>query len=132
MLDSTQTILLIVIVLLTILLLVLGIQVFVVLRDAHKAIHKLNKILDDASGSISTLSSLKFLIPVVSLIGVLLFKREELFKGTLKEILKKLSSPQEKKVQREKQVVEVVKEANGEAKREQKPARRFFKGTKPL
>ncbi len=49
MIDSTQLVLLIVIVVLTILLLVLGIQVFFILKELRKTIFKMNKVLDDAS-----------------------------------------------------------------------------------
>lgn len=50
--DSVQLVLLIVIILLTILLVVLGVQVFFILRDVRRALDKANKVLEDA-GSIA-------------------------------------------------------------------------------
>lgn len=54
--EPTQVLLFAVVTILTILLLVVGIQVFFVLRDAKKTLDKVNKILDDAglvSGSVA-------------------------------------------------------------------------------
>jgi uncharacterized protein YoxC len=47
MFDPAQILLFIVILILTILLLVLGIQVFFILRDVRQTIAKANKVLDD-------------------------------------------------------------------------------------
>lgn len=47
MIDSVQATLLLVIVVLTVLLIVLGVQVFFVLKDLRTTITKANKILDD-------------------------------------------------------------------------------------
>jgi hypothetical protein len=47
MIDPAQTVLFIVVVILTILLIVLGIQVFFILRGLRKTIEKVNKVLDD-------------------------------------------------------------------------------------
>lgn len=65
MMDSAQIVLLFVIIVLTILLLILGMQVFFILREFRKTVMKANKVLDDTSaitesisGPISTLSSL--------------------------------------------------------------------------
>ena len=65
MIDPAQTALYLVIIVLTILLVVLGIQVFFILRELRKTIEKANKVLDDTgvitesvSGPISSLSSL--------------------------------------------------------------------------
>ncbi|MBI2028118.1 MAG: hypothetical protein HYT07_00780 [Candidatus Levybacteria bacterium] len=65
MIDSAQTILFVVIVALTILLLVLGVQVFFILRDLRKTVSKANKVLDNTnvitqsvSSPISSLSSI--------------------------------------------------------------------------
>lgn len=52
MIDSVQLILVLVIVILTVLLVVLGIQVYFILKDLRKTIAKANKVLDDA-GSIA-------------------------------------------------------------------------------
>ena len=56
MIDSTQLILLFVIVVLTVLLLILGIQVFFILRELRKSIFKMNKVLDDASSITESVS----------------------------------------------------------------------------
>ncbi|MBI2621088.1 MAG: hypothetical protein HYW63_00385 [Candidatus Levybacteria bacterium] len=65
MFDPAQILLFIVIITLTILLMVLGIQVFFILRDLRKTISKANKVLDNTgqitesvSAPISGLSSL--------------------------------------------------------------------------
>jgi len=47
--DSAQAILVIVIILLTVLLLVLGVQVFFILREFRKTVSKANKVLDNTS-----------------------------------------------------------------------------------
>jgi len=52
MIDSTQILLIVVIVVLSILLSVIGIQVFFILREVQRSIQKMNKMLDDA-GTIS-------------------------------------------------------------------------------
>lgn len=64
MIDTAQAILLFVVVVLTLLLAVLGIQVFFILRDLRKTVEKANKVLDDTSiitesvsGPISSLSN---------------------------------------------------------------------------
>ena len=56
MIDTAQGILLFVVVVLTILLVVLGVQVFFILREFRKTVNKANKVLDDTSsitGSVS-------------------------------------------------------------------------------
>lgn len=65
MIDPAQTALFLVIIVLTILLIVLGIQVFFVLRELRKTLEKANKVLDDTgtitesvSKPIASLSSL--------------------------------------------------------------------------
>ena len=65
MTDPAQTALFIVVIVLTILLVVLGIQVFFILRELRKTIYKANKVLDDTgtitesvSRPISSLSSI--------------------------------------------------------------------------
>lgn len=65
MIDSVQLVLLLVIVILTILLVVLGVQVFFILKDLRKTIMKANKVLDNAglitdniSAPVETLSSM--------------------------------------------------------------------------
>jgi hypothetical protein len=65
MTDPAQTALFLVIIVLTILLVVLGVQVFFILRELRKTVEKFNKVLDDTSvitesvsKPISSLSSL--------------------------------------------------------------------------
>ena len=65
MVDPAQLALFLVIVILTILLVVLGIQVFFILRELRKTLEKANKVLDDTgnitesvSGPISNISTL--------------------------------------------------------------------------
>ena len=52
MTDPAQTALFLVVIILTILLIVLGVQVFFILRGLRKTIEKANKVLDD-TGSIT-------------------------------------------------------------------------------
>jgi len=52
MVDSTQILIVIVVVALTLLLSVIGIQVFFILREVQRSIQKMNEILDDA-GTVS-------------------------------------------------------------------------------
>mgnify|MGYP001567633098 CR=1 FL=1 len=79
MIDPAQTALFIVIIVLTLLLLVLGVQVFFILRDFRKTINKANKVLDDTgvitesvSGPISNLSNMATGLKVGSVIASLL------------------------------------------------------------
>ena len=65
MIDPAQLALFLVIIILTILLIVLGVQVFFILRELRRTLEKANKVLDDTgnitesvSGPISSLSSL--------------------------------------------------------------------------
>ena len=65
MFDPAQILLFIVIIILTILLLVLGIQVFFILKDLRQTISKANRVLDNTgeitesvSGPVSSLSSI--------------------------------------------------------------------------
>lgn len=65
MIDSVQLILLVVIVALTVLLVVLGVQVFFILRDLRRTIRKTNRVLDNANsitenidGPLAAISSL--------------------------------------------------------------------------
>ncbi|SRR6266403_2032852 len=80
MIDSVQLILLLVIITLTLLLVVLGIQVFYILRDLRKTIKKTNKILENADaitegieGPISAISSLVLGAKATSLISIVKF-----------------------------------------------------------
>jgi len=83
MIDPAQTALFLVIIVLTLLLLVLGVQVFFILRELRKTVDKANKVLDDTglitesvSGPISSLSSLATGIKTGAAIAQLLKKRK--------------------------------------------------------
>lgn len=54
--DIAQIILILVIVTLTIVLVVLGVQIFFVLRQSNETLRKVNKILDGASGIVGNSS----------------------------------------------------------------------------
>jgi hypothetical protein len=65
MIDPAQIALFLVIIVLSVLLLILGVQVFFILRELRQTVAKANKVLDDTglitesvSGPISTLSTL--------------------------------------------------------------------------
>lgn len=91
MIDTIQLVLLLVIVVLAIFLLVLGVQVFFILKDFRKTIWKFNRVLDDTelitnsiSKPISNLSGLASglraggsILTVVKLIKTLVGKDEE-------------------------------------------------------
>lgn len=79
MMDTAQILLVFVIVVLTILLLILGVQVFFILREFRKTVTKANKVLDDTgvitesvSGPISNISTLTTGLKVGTLIAKLL------------------------------------------------------------
>lgn len=92
MFDNTQTLLVAVVIALTLLLSLIGVQVFFVLREVKKTIEKFNKIIDDAgvvSGSVSkSISSLSNSITSISGITGLL--------GWLSKKRKKAVEPKEK------------------------------------
>lgn len=56
MVDVVQIVLLLVIVVLTVLLLVLGIQVFYILREMRKAVMKANRVLDNTNSITESVS----------------------------------------------------------------------------
>lgn len=74
MIDTVQAVLLFVIVILTILFIVLGIQVFLILKDLRVTIKRTNKILDDVenltSGVNTQLNSLGSMFTNASVVGV--------------------------------------------------------------
>ncbi len=81
MLDPVQTILLIVIVVLTVLLFILGIQVFFILKELRKTVSTANKVLEDTSviaqsvsGPVSSLTSLSSGLKLGTLIAKILQK----------------------------------------------------------
>lgn len=80
MTDSAQTVLILVLVVLSALLLILGVQVFFILKGLRETVNKANKILDDTgsitesvSGPISKLSNItagiKTGVAIASLFG---------------------------------------------------------------
>ncbi len=80
MVDSVQLVLLFVIVTLTILLVVLGVQVFLILGEVRKTVSKANKILENADTitqsikePLSAISSLVFGIKANSLLTIAKF-----------------------------------------------------------
>ncbi|MEK7559588.1 MAG: hypothetical protein AAB521_04750 [Patescibacteria group bacterium] len=83
MIDPAQTALFIVIIVLTILLLILGIQVFFILRELRHTINKANKVLDDTgiitesvSGPISNLSNMATGLKAGSIIAAILNRKK--------------------------------------------------------
>ena len=77
MIDSVQFVLLFVIIVLTILLVLLGVQVFFILREVRRTLLKANKVLDTAdtiteavSGPLSSLGSIGGLLGSGSLLTV--------------------------------------------------------------
>jgi hypothetical protein len=90
MIDSVQLVLLLVIFILTILLVILGVQVYFILKDVRKALVKANKILehagsiaDNVSGPISSVANLisgfkaGSLLTIVKFIRTILSKDED-------------------------------------------------------
>lgn len=78
MADSVQFILFLVVIVLTLLLVILGWQVFLILKDFRKTIEKTNKVLDGATSitesvatPISALSSLSTTLKAGSLISII-------------------------------------------------------------
>lgn len=90
MIDSVQVILFAVIIILTILLVVLGIQVYFILKEVRQTLHRANKVIDSAgeitqniSKPIESLSSLSTgikattVLSVVKIIRTLISKDDE-------------------------------------------------------
>ncbi len=80
MVDAVQLVLLLVVVVLTILLVVLGVQVFFILKEFRRTIRKTNKVLDTAEsitenieGPLSAISSLALGVKATSLLTVAKF-----------------------------------------------------------
>lgn len=87
MTDPAQTALFLVIIVLAILLVVLGIQVFFILRELRETVSKTNKVLDDTgvitesvSAPISSLSSLVTGIKTGATVASILKKKKGLSK----------------------------------------------------
>lgn len=92
--DLPQYILVGVIVILTIVLVVLGVQIFFILKESRETVQKVNKILDGASGIVG--SSALFKNPVVKILAgtALAF-----FAGQ-KKLKEKVQKPKEEKESR--------------------------------
>ena len=85
--DITQVVLLFVLSILTILLVVLGIQVFFILREFRKTVIKANRVLDDTeqitknvSAPLASLSSLSSTLQASSVFAIIKFVRGVLAK----------------------------------------------------
>lgn len=86
MIDAAQAILLFVIFILTILLVVLGIQVYFILRELRRTVQKTNKVLDDAgtitesvTGPVSAISTLATGITTGSILSKIIKNRRKIF-----------------------------------------------------
>lgn len=95
--SIAQIILVGVIVVLTIVLVVLGIQIFLILKESKETLKKVNKVLDGASGVVGSANLLSN-----PLLKVLLGTAVAFFSGRkkLKEIKEKKTESKEKKVRR--------------------------------
>ena len=89
MVDSVQLVLLFVIVILTVLLVVLGVQVFLILGEVRKTVSRTNKILENADSitqsikePLSAVSSLIFGIKANSLLTIAKFIKSLLSKDS--------------------------------------------------
>ena len=91
MFDPAQILLFIVIIVLTILLAVLGIQVFFILRDLRKTISKANKVLDNTGDITESVSQ-----PLSSLSSVLMGLKAG---GAIAKIIKKATDDKEEPLQ---------------------------------
>lgn len=94
--DVTETVLLLVLSILTVLLVVLGIQVYFILKEFRKTVIKANRVLDDTeeitknvSGPIASLSSLTNTLQASSVFAIIKFVRGVLAKDTEDEKHKK-------------------------------------------
>ena len=91
MIDTVQAVLLFVIVLLTILFIVLGIQVFYILKDLRQTLKRTNNILENVekvsvgvSNSVNSLSSLSNMVGGSTAVTTV-FKILSMFRGRKKE-----------------------------------------------
>jgi hypothetical protein len=90
MTDPVQIILLVVIVVFTVLLVVLGIQVFYILKELRNSIIKVNKVLDDAGTISESVAN-----PVSALSAFVTGIQSGNFVSTIKFFKKFFSSPEE-------------------------------------
>lgn len=89
MFDPAQVLLFLVIIILTILLLVLGIQVFLILRDLRQTISKANRVLDNTEEITESVSA-----PISSLSSLLMGLKAG---GVIAKIIKKAEAEEDKK-----------------------------------
>jgi hypothetical protein len=83
MFDPAQIIIILVILALTLLLLVLGVQVFIILKELRKTIEKANKVLDNTENITGSVSA-----PISSLSSVLMGLKAG---GAVAKLLKKVT-----------------------------------------
>jgi len=85
MTESAQLLLIVVVTTLTILLTVVGVEVFLILKEVKKSVEKINKILDDAGmisesvakPIVSASSSLGSLSGIAGLLGLIFTKKRK-------------------------------------------------------
>lgn len=92
MIDTAQAVLLLVVVVLTILLVILGVQVFFILREIRRTITKANEVLDNTAsiteavtGPISALSTIAAGLKTGSVIGSLLSRKKRIMEKVFGE-----------------------------------------------
>jgi len=119
MVDSTQIVLFLVIIVLTILLVVLGIQVFFILRELRRAVAKANKILEDTGIITESVST-----PLATLSSLMMGVKTGV---SVANLLKKVSKFGEKKIENKNDGE--LRSDNSLSEENKKPLiRRFFKG----
>lgn len=122
--DSAQILLIVIIAILTILLLVLGVQTFLILTEFRKTLNKTNHLLDDVKSGTN-------IAKIIGTVLALVFG-----KNLGKNFLDLMGNRNEdKKPERKIEVETVVDEPRAEKtepRKEQKKARRFFRRSKNL
>lgn len=87
MIDPAQIIIILVIIALTLLLLVLGVQVFLILKELRKTIEKANKVLDNTENITGSVSA-----PISSLSSIIMGLKAG---GSVAKLLKKVTEERE-------------------------------------
>ena len=119
MIDPAQIVLFLVIIILTALLVVLGIQVFLILRELRKAVAKANKILEDTGIITESVST-----PLATLSSLMMGVKTGV---SVANLLKKVSKFGEKKIENKNDGE--LRSDNSLSEDNKKPLiRRFFKG----
>lgn len=88
MFDPAQILLLLVVIILTVLLVVLGIQVYLILKDFRKTLEKANKVLDNTGDITESVSA-----PINSFSSILMGLKAGSF---IANLMKKAGSEEEK------------------------------------